>query len=77
MALEGSLELTGLEFPDFDGAVFGGRGDLGVLGVEGKTGDVALVPFQFEFGWTLRQIQLFTVGLFGSFSCWALRQLFL
>lgn len=36
MAFEGSLVLAGFEFPHFDGAVFGGGGYFGIVGVEGE-----------------------------------------
>lgn len=50
MAFESSLEVSRFEFPNFDGAIFRGGGDLGIAGVEGQRGDVEFVAFELEFG---------------------------
>ena len=54
VAFESSLEVACFEFPYFDGAVFGGGGDLSVGGVEGEGGDVEFVAFVFELGGCFR-----------------------
>ena len=61
MALEGTLKFSGLELPDFDGTVFGGRGKLGVLRVKCKRGDVGLVSFEFVLGWFFEDIEFLGV----------------
>lgn len=69
MSLEGALEVSGLEFPDLDGAVFRGGGDLGVLRVEGECGNVGLMAFEFELGRGFREIHVFEiVVILGGFS---------
>ena len=50
VTFESSLEVSRFEFPNFDGAIFRGGGDLGIAGVEGQRGDVEFVAFEFELG---------------------------
>ena len=61
MSFEGAFEITCLKLPDFDGSVFGGGGELGVLRVEGQTGNVGFVPFQLEFRWCFEKVEIFKV----------------
>lgn len=77
MSLEGALEVSGLELPDLDGAVLGGGGDLGVLGVEGESGDVGLVAFEFEFGRGFREIHIFEIVVIVCGFGGSLREIFL
>lgn len=68
VSFQGPFEIAGLEFPDFDGSVFGGGGELGVGGMEGQTGDGAFVSFEFEFGGSFEQVQIFLYSIFIRFG---------
>lgn len=72
MAFESPFEVTSLEFPNFDGAIIRGGGDLSVLRMEGERGDVGLVACECEFGWSFRYVDVFdwsggAVGFLASF----------
>ena len=51
MPAEGALEVSCLKFPNLDGAVLRAGGQGGVLWMEGESGDVGFVSFEFQFGW--------------------------
>ena len=67
MTFEGAFEITGFEFPDFDGTVFGSGGELSVLGVEGKRSDIGLVSFELVLGRGFGEEEVFEVEIFMCF----------
>ena len=58
MPFESSLKITSLKLPNFDGSILRRCRELRVLRMEGKRSDVALVSFEFVFGWFFEKVEL-------------------
>jgi len=63
MTLEGSLEITGLELPNFDSTILWRGGQLRVLRMEGNWSNAALVPLHLKFRWHFKQVIILYIGI--------------
>lgn len=80
MSFEGSLEVASFHLPDFDGAIFGGGGELGELGMKCHGGDGVFVALHLKFGRGFGDVQVLEgvvggglpVAAFGEFLLQAL-----